>query len=324
MTAPDQSATHPDLFPEIEPYDQGYLRVGDLHEIYWEQVGNPQGKPLFILHGGPGAGCSPAYRCWADPGRFHMVLHDQRGAGRSRPFGELRENTTQALVEDIEKLRRHLGVESMLLLGGSWGSTLALAYAETYPERVSGLILRGIFLATQEESDFFPDGAALYFPEAFERLRSQIPEMPGQTLPRQVLALLESPDEEVRKRAARAWSMFELRISFLRRSDEEVESILKSWDPVALAKIETWYMAHDFFLEEGELVRGLERIRHVPAVILNGRYDMATPPVVAWRLHKALPKSEIRFVEASGHSAGDWEMQGALVWAVKRMDLISG
>ena len=310
-----------DLFPEIEPYSFGYLNVSSLHEIYYEEAGNPRGKPLFILHGGPGAGCSPEYRRWANPDRFRMILHDQRGAGRSRPFGELRENTTRHLVQDLENLRQHLEIERMILLGGSWGSTLALAYAETHPDRVSGLILRGIFLATKEESErFFPLGTADYFPDAFERLRSEIPEESEKTLAQQVVERLASFDEEVRRRAARAWSAFELKAAFLRRSDEEIEQMLAESDPVALARIEAWYMQHDFFLEEGELVRGLDKIRHIPAVIVNGRYDVATPPIVAWRLHKALPLSELRIVEASGHSASDPEMQRALVQAVRRFD----
>lgn len=321
MDSSDESLQSLDLFPEIEPYSFGYLNVGRLHEIYYEEAGNPRGTPLFILHGGPGAGCSPEYRRWADPDRFRMVLHDQRGAGRSRPFGELRENTTRHLVQDIESLRRHLGIERMVLLGGSWGSTLALAYAETYPDRVSGLILRGIFLATKEESErFFPLGTADYFPDALERLRSEIPEEAGKTLPRQVLDRLESPDEEVRRRAARAWTEFELKIAGLRRSDEEIERLLADWNPTALARIETSYIVNDFFLEEGELVRGLDKIRDIPAVILNGRYDVATPPIVAWRLHKALPQSEIKIVEASGHSASDLEMQRAMVQAVRRFE----
>lgn len=321
MTSPDQSVEHPDLYPEIKPYDSGFLQVSRRHEIFYEQVGNPEGRPVFVLHGGPGAGCSPAYRRFHDPEVFRIVLHDQRGAGRSRPFGEIRENTTQDLVKDIDRLRLHLGIEQMILFGGSWGSTLALAYAEAHPERVTGLVLRGIFLATREEMErFFPLGTADYFPEAWDRLHSQVPEVPDTTFAQRVLALLEGPDLEVRRQVARAWAAFELRSAFLRRSDEELKDLFETWAPTALARIEAHYMAHDFFLEEGQIERDLAKIRHIPAVLVNGRYDVLTPPIMAWRLHKALPSSKLRIVEACGHSAGDYEMQGALVRAVRELE----
>lgn len=309
------------LFPEIEPYESGHLRVSELHRIYYEQVGNPSGKPLFVLHGGPGAGCSPTMRRYADPERFRIVLHDQRGAGRSLPFGEIRENTTQALVEDVERLRQHLRIKRMILLGGSWGSTLALAYAETYPDHVAGLVLRGIFLGTREELDlYFPRSVGDYFPEVYERLCAQIPEMPGKILPERVFALLESPDEEVRRNAARAWVEFELKTVGLQRTDEEVRQELDTFDPEALARLETFYIVRDCFLEEGQLLRDIGRIQHIPAVILNGRYDLMTPPVVAWKLHKALPKSEIWFIEAAGHSGGEPAVQDGIVRAVRRFE----
>ena len=309
------------LFPEIEPYESGYLRVSGLHEIYYEQVGNPEGTPIFILHGGPGAGCSPAQRRYADPDRFRVVLHDQRGAGRSRPFGEIRENTTQLLVEDVEALRTHLGIESMLLLGGSWGSTLALAYAEAHPDRVTGMVLRGIFLGTREELDlYFPRSVGDYFPEVYERIDAQIPEMPGRSLPERVFSLLQSPDEEVRRNAARAWVELELKTVGLQRTEEEVREELETFDPEALARIETFYIVRECFLEEGQILRDIGRIQHIPTVILNGRYDLMTPPVVAWKLHKALPKSEIWFIEAAGHSGGEAGIQDALVRAVRRFE----
>jgi proline iminopeptidase len=306
------------LFPEIdEPFDAGHLRVSELHRIHYEQVGNPAGKPLFVLHGGPGAGCSPVMRRYADPERFRIVLHDQRGAGRSLPFGETRENTTQALVEDVERLRQHLRIQRMILLGGSWGSTLALAYAEAHPDHVAGLILRGIFLGTREELDlYFPKSVGDYFPEVYERLCAQIPEMPGKSLPERVYALLQSPDEEVRRNAARAWVEFELRTVVLQRTDEEVRQEMEAFDPEALARIETFYIVNDCFLEDGQLLRDIGRIQHLPAVILN----LMTPPVIAWKLHKALPKSDIRFVEAAAHSGGEPAIQKAIVRAVRRFE----
>jgi proline iminopeptidase len=315
------SARRLTLFPEIEPYDSGHLRVSELHRIYYEQVGNPSGKPLFVLHGGPGAGCSPMMRRYADPERFRIVLHDQRGAGRSLPFGEIRENTTQALVEDVERLRQHLKIKRMILLGGSWGSTLALAYAEAYPDHVAGLVLRGIFLGTRQELDlYFPRSVGDYFPEIYERLCAQIPEMPGKSLPERVFALLESPDEEVRRNAARAWVEFELRTVVLQRTDEEVRQEMDTFDPEALARLETFYIVRDCFLEEGQLLRDIGRIQHIPAVILNGRYDLMTPPVIAWKLHKALPKSELWFIEAAGHSGGEPATQEGLVRALRRFE----
>lgn len=321
MSLPDDPSPPRGLFPEIEPYDSGHLRVSGLHEIFYEQVGNPEGKPLFILHGGPGAGCSPAQRRYADPDRFRVVLHDQRGAGRSRPFGEIRENTTQALVDDVEALREHLGIESMLLLGGSWGSTLALAYAEAHPDRVTGMVLRGIFLGTQEELDlYFPRSTADYFPEVYERICARIPEMPGLSLPERVFALLESPDPEVRRNAARAWVELELKTVGLHQTDEQVRQELETFDPEALARLETFYIVRKCFLEEGQILRDAGRIQHIPAVIVNGRYDLMTPPVVAWKLHKALPKSEIWFIEAAGHGGGEPGIQDALVRAVRRFE----
>lgn len=309
------------LFPEIEPYDSAHLRVSELHRIYYEQVGNPSGKPLFVLHGGPGAGCSPTQRRYADPERFRIVLHDQRGAGRSLPFGEIRENTTQALVEDVERLRQHLKIKRMILLGGSWGSTLALTYAEAYPDHVAGMVLRGIFLGTREEMDlYFPRSVGDYFPEAYERLCAQIPEMPGKNLAERVFALLESPDEEIRRNAARAWVEFELKTVGLQRTDEEVRQELDTFDPEALARLETFYIVRDCFLEEGQILRDIGRIQHIPAILVNGRYDLMTPPVVAWKLHKALPKSELWLIEAAGHSAGEPATQEALVRAVKKFE----
>lgn len=284
-------------------------------------MGSPAGKPLFVLHGGPGAGCSPAMRRHADPGKFRIVLHDQRGAGRSLPFGEIRENTTQALVEDVERLRQHLRIKRMILLGGSWGSTLALAYAEAYPDHVAGMVLRGIFLGTREEMDlYFPRSVGDYFPEVYERICAQIPEMPGKTLPERVFTLLESPDEEVRRNAARAWAELALKTVGLRRTDEEVRQELDTFDPEALARLETFYIVRDCFLEEGQILRDIGRIQHIPAVLVNGRYDLMTPPIVAWRLHKALPKSELRLVEAAGHSAGEPAIEEAIVRAVRKFE----
>ncbi len=310
------------LFPEIEPYDSGYLRVSEIHEIYYEQSGNRQGKPVFFLHGGPGSSAAPVSRRLYDPGKFRIVLHDQRGAGRSRPFADLRENTTQHLVEDIERLRRHLKIEDkILLVGGSWGSTLALAYAEAHPERVAGMVLRGIYLGTPEEMEaFYGHGVATYFPEVSERLWSQVPEMPGKTRPQRLLALLESPDPEVRKKIAKAWAAYELKVAFLERSDAEVEAEFTTMDPAAFSRIENHYMAKDCFLEPDQLLRDAHKIKDIPVVIINGRYDVICPPKTAYKLHQALPKSQLWIVEAAGHSGGEPGIQEAIVRAVKTFE----
>lgn len=309
------------LFPEIEPYDSGYLRVSDLHEIHYEQVGNPEGKPIFFLHGGPGGGSSPYSRRYYDPKKFRVVLHDQRGAGRSRPFAETRQNTTQDLVRDIEKLRQHLKIDRMILLGGSWGSTLALAYAEAYPERVSGLILRGVYLGTREEMErFYGHGVAEYFPEVSEKLWSQVPDMPGKTMPQRIMALLDSPDPEVRKRIARAWAAYETKVSSLTQTDAEVEKAFEQWDPTAFSRIENHYMSSDCFLEPNQLLRDAVKIKDIPTVIINGRYDVVCPPEAAWRLHKALPKSQLRIVEAAGHSGREPGIEEAILQAVRSFE----
>jgi proline iminopeptidase len=315
------------LFPEIEPYDSGYLKVSDLHEIYYEQVGNPQGIPILYLHGGPGGGCSPRNRRYYDPAKFRVILHDQRGAGRSRPFAELRGNTTHELVGDIEKLRTHLGLDKFILLGGSWGSTLALTYAEAHPEHVSGLILRGVYLATNAEMEHFygrdgegDRGAAAFFPEVAEKLWSQVPEMPGKTRPQRLLALLESPDEAVRKKIARAWATYESKLAFLTADDAEIEKDLDKDDPLAFSRIENHYMSHNCFLEEGQLLRDAGKLKDIPAIIVNGRYDVICPPKTAWRLHKLLPKSQIWIIDAAGHSGGEPGIEAALVRAVRTFE----
>jgi proline iminopeptidase len=310
------------LFPEIEPYDSGYLRVSALHEIYYEQSGNHQGRPVFFLHGGPGASASPSARRLYDPKKFRIVLHDQRGAGRSRPFAELRENTTQDLVEDIERLRRHLKIEDkILLVGGSWGSTLALAYAEAHPDHVAGMVLRGIYLGTPEEMEsFYGHAVADYFPEVSERLWSQVPEIPGKTRPQRLLALLESPDPEVRKRIAKAWAAYEFKVAFLERSDEEVDAELAAMDPAAFSGIENHYMAKDCFLEPGQLLRDAPKIKDIPVILINGRYDVICPPKTAYKLHQALPKSTLWIIEKAGHAGSEPGIQAALVKAVKMFE----
>jgi proline iminopeptidase len=311
------------LFPVIEPYDSGFLRVSDLHEIYYEQVGNPKGIPILYLHGGPGHGCQPLSRRYYDPSTFRAILHDQRGAGRSRPFGEVRENTTQALVSDIEALRVHLGLEPFILLGGSWGSTLALAYAEAHPEHVAGLILRGVFLASQTEvnSIYVEDGAAAaFFPEVYASFWAQMPETPGKTGPQRILALLESPEEQMRQKVARAWALYEFNLAFLTANVEEIGKDLDANNPLALSRIENHYMAHRCFLDDGQLLRDAGKLKDIPTILVNGRYDVLCPPKYAWFLHQRLPQSQLWIIDEAGHAGNEPGIQEALIRAVRTFE----
>ncbi len=310
------------LWPNIEPYLTDYLQVSDLHEIYYEACGNPEGIPVFVLHGGPGARISPYYRRFFNPEVFHTILHDQRGTGLSRPFLELRENTTWDLVEDIEKLRKHMECEQIILFGGSWGSTLALAYAETYPENVSGLVIRGIFTATQEELDhYYSSGVKVFFPEAYARLE----EVFGQPLsPDKLFSLIQEKDSEDRFDFSKAWTAYEAKIAELNISDPEVRGMVNSpqiADIVrSLALLENYYMANGCFFEEGQLFTDADRIKDIPAVLVNGRYDMICPPTTAYRLHQKLPLSQLVIVEEAGHSMSEPGIEQALLRAMKTFE----
>ena len=309
------------LYPPIEPFRTGFLKVSDTHELYYELDGKPDGRPVIMLHGGPGGGSYPNMRRYHDPKKYLIVLFDQRGAGQSRPFAELRDNNTPALVEDIEKLRKDLSLAQVQLFGGSWGATLALAYAEKYPQNVNSMILRGVFTATQGELDhFYHGGTAVFFPDVYERLKAVIPKPETLNYPQQLLELLKGPDEAKRKEVARAWAAYETKCAGIDISDEEVDSILKSGDYFAFALIENYYMANRCFLEEGQLLRDASKIADIPAVIVQGRYDVICPPATAYRLHKALPKSKLVFVEDAGHSGGAPPMASALIDAVKSLD----
>lgn len=310
-----------DFYPPIEPFKTGMLKVGDLHEIYYELCGNPNGVPVIVLHGGPGSGCYPSLRQYHDPAKYLIVLHDQRGSGRSRPANELRENDTPNLVEDIEKLRQHLELDRVQLFGGSWGSTLAVAYAEKYPQNVSSIVLRGVFTATRWEIDHFYHGpVAEYFPEVYERMQSVLPHPEKKDYPKQFLALLQSSDPAVRAKAARAWAGYESRIAAVGRTDEDVESSLKSWDAYGFSLIENYYMAHNCFLKEGELLGGGYKLAKIPTVIVQGRYDVICPPISAFRLHKAIPGSKLVIVEDAGHSGGAPPMRAALIEEIKMLE----
>jgi proline iminopeptidase len=306
------------LWPEIEPYKTDYLRVSDIHEIYYELSGNPEGKPVFVLHGGPGAGSSPNMRRFFNPDKFLIVLHDQRGCGKSKPFGEIRQNTTQDLVEDIERLRNHLKFDEIILFGGSWGATLGLAYAETYPQNVRGMVLRGIFTATREEIDhFYHGGVREFFPETYEKFVSSLPDPNKKPLPEYLLTLIQSGDSSERAKYSRAWAEYELKLSSLEFPDAAMDRIFEEFNPYAFALLENYYMANGCFLEEGQLVKGLHKIRDIPLVMVNGRYDMICPPITAYRLHRQLPKSKLIIAKSSGHWMGEKNIEKAMLEAMR-------
>lgn len=308
-----------DLFPEIGPFQTGYLPLSEGHTMYWEQVGNPRGVPVLFLHGGPGAGAGIIHRRFFDPGFWRVVIFDQRGAGRSRPLGSLAANTTPHLVEDIEALRRHLGVEKFLLFGGSWGSTLALAYAQAHPQRVSGCVLRGIFLGRRQEVDWFMQGLAAVFPEAHAAFAGFLPEAERGDLLGAYLRRLTDPDPSVHMPAARAWSVYEGSCSTLLPSPDTVASFAQDRTALGLARIEAHYFAHDLFLPEGGLLAGMHRIAHIPADIVQGRYDMVCPPVSAFDLVAAWPSARLTVIPDAGHSALEPGVRRALIAAVERV-----
>ena len=306
------------LYPKIEPYEYGWLEVSPLHKVYWEQCGNPNGVPVVFLHGGPGAGAGPMHRRFFDPDHYRIIIFDQRGAGRSRPLGEIRENTTPLLIEDMERLRAQFGIERWLVFGGSWGSTLALAYAEAHPERCLGLILRGIFLCRPAEIEWFLYGLKAIFPEAWRTFAHYIPAEERSDLLRAYHERLMHPDPAVHMPAARYWGSYEGSCSTLLPSPDTVAHF--SSDPVALglARIEAHYFTHDIFLPRNSLLDNIRRIAHIPAVIVQGRYDGVCPIITADDLHRAWPEAEYIVVPDAGHSAFEPGIQKELVRAANR------
>jgi proline iminopeptidase len=312
--APEPESSATGLWPQIEPFESGYLKVSDLHEIYYELSGNRDGIAVFGLHGGPGGESSPYMRRFFDPEKYLIVLHDQRGAGKSKPYGELAENDTWALVEDIERLRKHLGLDKVILFGGSWGTTLALAHAEKYPENVSALVLRGVFTATDREIDhFYHGGAATFFPDVYDRFLSQLPDPERRPLPQYLCELLRDGDEADKKKYSMAWAKYEVRMAALDISDEQVDQIFAEEDPYSFALFENCYMANRCWLEEGQLLRNAHLLEGIPIYIVNGRYDAVCPPQTAWELHRAIPGSVITIAEASGHWMGEPNIERELV-----------
>ena len=294
-----------DLYPEIEPFETGRLPVGDGHELYFEQCGNPDGKPVVFLHGGPGAGCSPKARRFFDPRRYRIVLFDQRGCGRSTPHASLVANTTWHLVADIERLRMHLGIERWQVFGGSWGSTLALAYAQTHPNRVTELVLRGIFMLRLWELEwFYQAGADALFPDAWDDYLAAIPPVERGDLMSAYYRRLTSPDPQVQVEAARAWAVWEARTSFLYQDLRHVEASSADLFALAFSRIECHYFVHGgFFDRDDQLLANAYRLRGIPAVIVQGRYDVVCPARSAWDLKQAWPEADLRIVPDAGHSA---------------------
>ena len=307
-----------DLFPDIAPYQTGILPVGGDHELYWEQVGNPDGQPVLFLHGGPGAGAGAVHRRFFDPQHWRVVIFDQRGAGRSRPLGGLADNTTPHLLTDIETLRRHLGIERWLLFGGSWGSTLALAYAQEHAAQVNGLVLRGVFLGRRAEVDWFLHGMRAIFPEAHRAFVEFLPQAERDDLLEAYYRRLIDPDPAVHRPAAQAWSVYEGSCSSLMPSPELVRNFANDPGALGLARIEAHYFRHDLFLPPGGLLAHMHRVQHLNCEIIQGRYDIVCPPFTAVDLADAWPRARLSIVADAGHSALEPGTRRALVAAVER------
>lgn len=305
------------LFPPIEPHRSGMLQVDAAHTLYWEESGRLDGIPVLFLHGGPGGGTAPAHRRFFNPAHYCIVLFDQRGAGRSLPVGEYRDNTTPLLVQDIERLRELLGIERWLLFGGSWGSTLALAYGQAHPERCLGFILRGIFLCTQPEIDWFMHGMRWFFPEVHDAFLAPIPVAERGDLLQAYCRRLFSDDPAVYMPAARSWSRYEAACLFLRPDPEVIDDRGDDATSLAVGRLEAHYFLHGGFIEEDQLMHRLDRIRHLPAAIVQGRYDVVCPPATAHRLHAAWPGARLHVVGDAGHSAFEPGTVRALIEATE-------
>jgi proline iminopeptidase len=308
------------FYPELDARHSGTLSVSPQHTLYWEESGSPEGRPVVYLHGGPGGGSDPRYRRFFDPRAYRIVLYDQRGCGRSTPYACLEDNTTWHLVEDLERLREHLGLERWMVFGGSWGSTLALAYAQTHPERVTHLVLRGIFLLRRQEIDwFYQRGASVLFPDAWESYLKPIPEAEHGDLLGAYHRRLLSPDAAVRQEAALAWSIWEASTSRLLMDSEMLRRMSNPRFAEAFARIECHYFVNRGFLRsDNQLLEDAWRLRDIPTVIVQGRYDVVCPMESAWALHRALPDAELVVVPDAGHSALEPGITRALVAATDR------
>ncbi len=308
------------LYPAIEPYADYHLPMDDLHRVYVEECGNRAGLPVIFLHGGPATGCKPHHRCFFDPERYRIILFDQRGAGRSTPGGELKNNTTQDLVADMERIRNHLGIERWLLFGGSWGAALALLYAQRYPQRVTGLIIRGAFLARRADLEWFTDGGVnRIYPEQWQRLLRSIPEAERGDLIAAITKRVHGPDELAQRRVAREWESWSAQVSLAYEyspSDEEEHVSAGLLDQV---RIEMHYASHHYFIAENQILEQCSRIPDVPTVIIHGRNDLVCPVESGWSLSRRLPRAAFQVLPRSGHVAHGEEMIHALVTATDEM-----
>lgn len=309
-----------ELFPAIEPNQSGFLKVSDLHTIYWEECGNPKGQPVVFLHGGPGGGIAPDYRRFFDPKAYRIILFDQRGSGKSTPCAEIQENSTWDLVNDIESIRKMLSIDKWIVFGGSWGSTLALAYSISHSQNVKGLILRGIFLCRPSEIEwFYQDGASHVFPDIWDEYLKPIPESERGDLVAAYYKYLTHPDLEVRLRAAKAWSKWEAATSRLYIDPAAVDEFDEPEYALAFARIECHYFTNNAFFEtDNWLLENINKIRKIPGIIVQGRYDMVCPAKSAWELHKAWPEAEFQIIPDAGHSVSEAGIRSALIEATEK------
>ena len=308
------------LYPEIKPYARHELAVEPPHVLYVDESGSADGLPVLFIHGGPGAGCDSASRRYFDPALYRIVTFDQRGCGRSTPHASLENNTTQALIGDIERIREHLGIDKLVLFGGSWGSTLALAYAQAHPQRVLGLILRGIFLCRpQEFSWFYQEGASRLFPDYWEDYVAPIPVEERGELMQAFYKRLTGADQIAQMHAAKAWSTWEGRTATLRPNNQVVDRFSEAHRALSIARIECHYFVNDAFLEPNQLLRDMPKIAHLPGIIVHGRYDAICPLDNAWALHQAWPNSELQIIRDAGHSAAEPGITDALIRAAEQM-----
>lgn len=308
------------LYADIRPYQTQMLPVGDGHALYVEECGNPEGIPVLFIHGGPGAGCSKQDRCFFDPNRYRIVLFDQRGAGRSTPHASLEANTTSHLVADIEAIREALAIDRWVLFGGSWGSTLGLVYAESYPERVMGMILRGIFLCRRQDIQwFYQYGASLIFPDYWEDFVAHVPESERADMVKAYYRRLTGENELAKMACAKAWSIWEARCATLRPNADVVEAFADPHMAVSLARIEAHFFAHDSFLEDDQIIARASALQGIPGIIVHGRYDMVCPLDNAQKLHDVWHDSELHIIRDAGHSSREPSIIDALVRATRDM-----
>ncbi len=308
------------LYPAIKPYMSHSIAVQEPHVLHVEESGNPDGVPVLFVHGGPGAGCEPYHRRFFDPEKYRIILFDQRGAGRSTPHASLEDNTTQALMADMEVLRAHLGIEQWVLFGGSWGSTLSLVYAETHPERVLGLILRGIFLCREDEIRwFYQHGAHRIFPDYWEEYVRLIPEAERHDMLQAYHKRLIGNDEIARMSAAKAWSIWEGRTATLKPSKGVLDHFGDPHTALSLARIEAHYFVHNAFLQDNQILNEADKLKDIPGDIVQGRYDMICPMQSAWELHQAWTTSELSIIADAGHSASEPGIVDALIKATRKM-----